>query len=572
MSVHAGSEPFNSALLRAKEIAAKLQSSKELNGEYEDGSQDFDSRKRSFNGEEPVSKRPMMMDGGGYMNQTSGGQGNLKDEIRVSGSVIQYLSGETLGRLQAQTGCHVQIPPSGPDPTAERSITLTGNRQCIEHCKEQIKDIIHQYAPQTPIGGIPGTGDPPGPEMMQQMGQVETVDMLIPQDKVGLVIGRGGETIKDLAVQSGCKMNMVQDGMYANAPEKPLRMHGTPFQIQKARELVSGIIQQQQYHNRNNYGGQGGGQGGGGGGGGGGNFNQNQGPFEATSNFAVGKEYVGIVIGRGGDTIKRLQSETGAKVQFNTIDPGAPGDRYLVIQGTKEQVAEVEGRVKDLLTKVQQKDNRGAGSMQDVFNVPANKCGLVIGKKGETINRMKEQTGAHIEMNKNSPHDAPTKQFFIKGTPEQIKAAKDEIAKIVGDGTDPYGGGGGGGGGYGGGYPQQGGFPQQGGGGGGYNPAMMPPGQDPAALAYQQQMAYYSQYSQYYQQQQPAAAPAVSQPAPVSQPAAAPAAAPAQAGQSVQQQWAAYYQQLVQMYGEQQAQVYWTQLSQQQQQQGAAPQ
>ena len=60
------------------------------------------------------------------------------------------------------------------------------------------------------------------------------------------IAGRGGETIKDLAVQSGCKMNMVQDGMYANAPEKPLRMHGTPFQIQKARELVSGIIQQQQ--------------------------------------------------------------------------------------------------------------------------------------------------------------------------------------------------------------------------------------------------------------------------------------------------------------------------------------
>ena len=59
---------------------------------------------------------------------------------------------------------------------------------------------------------------------------------------------------------------------------------------------------------------------------------------------------------------------------------------------------------------------------------------LRIVQKGETINRMKEQTGAHIEMNKNSPHDAPTKQFFIKGTPEQIKAAKDEIAKIVGDG------------------------------------------------------------------------------------------------------------------------------------------
>jgi len=41
----------------------------------------------------------------------------------------------------------------------------------------------------------------------------------------------------------------------------------------------------------------------------------------------------------------------------------------------------------------------------------------------------------------------------------------------------------------------------------------------------------------------------------------------------VQQQWAAYYQQLVQLYGEQQAQTYWTQLSQHQNaQQGGAPQ
>lgn len=63
---------------------------------------------------------------------------------------------------------------------------------------------------------------------------------------------------------------------------------------------------------------------------------------------------------------------------------------------------------------------------------------LSTAQKGETINRMKEQTGAHIEMNKNSPHDAPTKQFFIKGTPEQIKAAKDEIAKIVGDGGSEW--------------------------------------------------------------------------------------------------------------------------------------
>ena len=55
--------------------------------------------------------------------------------------------------------------------------------------------------------------------------------------------------------------------------------------------------------------------------------------------------------------------------------------------------------------------------------MPANKCGLVIGKGGESIRQMKEQSGAHIEMNKHAPHDAPTKAFtlrFITLTDEEI--------------------------------------------------------------------------------------------------------------------------------------------------------
>ena len=61
------------------------------------------------------------------MNNNPGGiQGNLKDEIRVPGSAIQYISGETLQKLQSQTACHIQISPSGPDVNAERAITLSG--------------------------------------------------------------------------------------------------------------------------------------------------------------------------------------------------------------------------------------------------------------------------------------------------------------------------------------------------------------------------------------------------------------------------------------------------------------
>ena len=46
-----------------------------------------------------------------------------------------------------------------------------------------------------------------------------------------------------------------------------------------------------------------------------------------------------MVIGRDGQTIRKIQNETGAKVQFNTVDPNAPGERFVICQGTHEQVS-----------------------------------------------------------------------------------------------------------------------------------------------------------------------------------------------------------------------------------------
>ena len=45
---------------------------------------------------------------------------------------------------------------------------------------------------------------------------------------LSLSLGKGGEMIKMLQERAGCKMQMIQDGPYASAPEKPLRMTGFP--------------------------------------------------------------------------------------------------------------------------------------------------------------------------------------------------------------------------------------------------------------------------------------------------------------------------------------------------------
>ena len=42
----------------------------------------------------------------------------------------------------------------------------------------------------------------------------------------------------------------------------------------------------------------------------------------------------------------------------------------------------------------------------DYVTIPATKCGLVIGKGGETIKNINSSTGAHCEVDKSAPPDA----------------------------------------------------------------------------------------------------------------------------------------------------------------------
>ena len=45
----------------------------------------------------------------------------------------------------------------------------------------------------------------------------------------------------------------------------------------------------------------------------------------------------------------------------------------------------------------------------DYVLVPSNKCGLIIGKGGETIKQINQSTGAHCEIDKNAPPDSRDK-------------------------------------------------------------------------------------------------------------------------------------------------------------------
>lgn len=78
---------------------------------------------------------------------------------------------------------------------------------------------------------------------------------------------------------------------------------------------------------------------------------------------------------------------------------------------------------------------RGQGSWggEMAFSVPAHKCGLVIGRGGENVKSINQQTGAFVKMTHQPPPngDPNFKLFTIRGSPQQIDHAKQLIEEKI---------------------------------------------------------------------------------------------------------------------------------------------
>lgn len=355
--------------------------------------------------------------------------------------------GEQITRLQAESGCKVQMAAdSGGLP--ERTCTLTGTRQAIEKAKELMTQIINRGGPPLPV--IDTNHVPDGHTI---------VEMMIPGPKVGLVIGKGGETIRNLQERAGVKMVLIQDGPQQTTQEKPLRITGEPDKCDFAKQLIMDLITEKEleslqrgaFDGTNDYGSSSGGGTGG-----------TAGQARNTHEIMVPRQAVGVVIGKGGDMIKRIQQDSGAKVQFLNVKDEGPEDKVCVVSGSPEQIQAASTFINDLIQSVLVRDQQnvgrgrgrgrgfessgqnfgssgpggGRGNRSDLpevhYAVPANKCGLVIGKGGETVKSINQQSGAYVTLSALPPPNAQEKVFVVRGNPQQIEHAKELINERIG--------------------------------------------------------------------------------------------------------------------------------------------
>uniref|UniRef100_A0A672GYH8 K Homology domain-containing protein n=1 Tax=Salarias fasciatus TaxID=181472 RepID=A0A672GYH8_SALFA len=336
-----------------------------------------------------------------------------------SSSVIGR-GGEQITRIQLESGCKIQIAADGGG-LAERPCSLTGTPESIEQAKRLLVQIVDRCRNGP---GFHGDGE----------GGASVQEMLIPASKVGLVIGRGGDTIKQLQERAGVKMMMIQDGPMPTGADKPLRISGDPYKVQAARELVLEVIREKD-----------------------GDFRPGRGDFGGrlggtNLDVPVPRFAVGIVIGRNGEMIKKIQNDAGVRIQFKA-DDGISPERVAMVMGHPDRCQHAVHLINELIQTAQERDGVGVslrggrlrgrsdwtmgspGPLQEVtYTIPADKCGLVIGKGGETIKNINQQSGAHVELQRNPPPstDPNTRVFTIRGSAQQMEVARQLIDDKIG--------------------------------------------------------------------------------------------------------------------------------------------
>lgn len=210
---------------------------------------------------------------------------------------------------------------------------MIGQPAGIAEAKRQIQDIINSSMSGDRYGGG-GQGGPPrgggygsgdygmgggGGGGYGRGGNSQTIQ--IPSTKVGLVIGRGGETIRDLQDRSGARIAVTPTPHDHTSDMRTVTITGDDHAIQQAKGFIEEIVNDTAP--RGGYGGGGGGY-------------QSSPPVTMT----VPQETIGLVIGRGGETVKALQLQSRAKIQVQQVDPSVPppAERTINLFGPPEAI------------------------------------------------------------------------------------------------------------------------------------------------------------------------------------------------------------------------------------------
>lgn len=172
--------------------------------------------------------------------------------------------------------------------------------------------------------------------------QTTSRKMDVPNDKVGVLIGKGGDTIRLLQYNSGAKIQITRDAdADPHSTTRPVEIIGTLSNISKAEKLISAVIAEADA---------------------GGSPSLIARGFPSAQPAGMGdqiemqvpNEKVGLIIGRGGDTIKALQAKSGTRIQLipqHLPEGDGSKERIVRVTGDRKKIEMAREMIKDVMNQ-----------------------------------------------------------------------------------------------------------------------------------------------------------------------------------------------------------------------------
>ena len=239
--------------------------------------------------------------------------------------------------------------------------------------------------------------------------------LLLPLHKAAIVIGHNGEGLKRIEKMAQVRIHL--DTSSSATTEKRLIITGYPEDVEEAKRIIE------------------------------------EGAFGAGQSavtMLIPQARVGLIIGRGGETIRELQEKSGAKVMVapdlsSSSSNSSTAERIVSIMGDAEAIQ----RAKDMIDQVvfgitnsnQPSTNNEGESNSVLLQVPEACIGSIIGKKAENLRAIQAMSGAKVFIEPSAMPGTSIRNVHVSGVPEAVAYARQLLEERIASVDSAYGGG-----------------------------------------------------------------------------------------------------------------------------------
>jgi far upstream element-binding protein len=246
---------------------------------------------------------------------------DLTTEMRIPNQVVGYIigkQGDNLQRMQIQTGARLLIQKESEMAPGEttRLLTLKGpTTSHINSLKMKIDEIVNNKLNNMNSSNTNNSSSMSSSNNSTELPHPFVIKIPVPNDKVGLIIGKGGLNVKGISERTRTKIFIPQGPDEDNPQIRTISIGADIKEAAEAAQLEIFLIVQQQ-----------------------------QASLQQPNNGAnimylvVPDDKVGVIIGKGGSTVKDIMSRTNIKIIIPQVaDPGSnPAVRTLSLIGNNE--------------------------------------------------------------------------------------------------------------------------------------------------------------------------------------------------------------------------------------------